>query len=552
MRKIALRVLGEVREEPLRIGELAGRLDKSQGWISDVVAELEKKNLVVKNRRVKLADTYEALLLDQLQDSYNLVKVLAGKREDILKDMLVDPKTAGDLELRGFPKSTVYKTLKDLKAAGVIRRSAEGFHITDQTLKSFLKARTVSRDRNVYSVDGEHMLIVKTSEGEEGKPTAFSAFGRYGVEYYPNKGYFYQGDKKLGAENILVHSVLCAEDKKQMSMCGVFYLKNKGHLDMEKLWKLSEKWNCMERLTDLLAFLDRREVKRNELFLPWREFVQIAGDYDLELRRKHPRERLTDCLESAGGLLEEKMDVYLIGGANLILRGLKDSTKDIDVILRDKDDFDRLLEALKKQGYEEKLELERLYEEFEPRSVLERKGSPRWDIFVESVAGYIQLTEDMRVRSEPTVESENLKLHLLAPTDIFLFKAITDREGDLEDIVLLTRLEEIDWEELFREIKEQEYLTGKYLSFPVLDTLDILSEMYDIDVPIRNRLASYCLENALLLTLEEPGTIKDLREELDFPEHQIYNKLRKLEDEGRVRVDRSGKLNEYVTKEFHQ
>jgi len=32
---------------------------------------------------------------------------------------------------------------------------------------------------------------------------------------------------------------------------------------------------------------------------------------------------------------------------------------------------------------------------------------------------------------------------------------------------------------------------------------------------------------------------------MDFPDHQIYNKLRKLEEEGQITVDRSGRLKTY-------
>ena len=54
-------------------------------------------------------------------------------------------------------------------------------------------------------------------------------------------------------------------------------------------------------------------------------------------------------------------------------------------------------------------------------------------------------------------------------------------------------------------------------SFAVLDILDVLKERYDIVAPITDRLVSYCLENALLVSLEDPKTIEDLRKELDFP-----------------------------------
>jgi hypothetical protein len=137
-------------------------------------------------------------------------------------------------------------------------------------------------------------------------------------------------------------------------------------------------------------------------------------------------------------------------------------------------------------------------------------------------------------------------VHLLSLTDIFVFKSITEREGDLEDVALIAQQADLDWEGIFEEIKTQEDRTDRFFSFAVLDTIDVLEERYDIVAPITDRLVSYCLENALLVSLEEPKTIEDLREELDFPDHRIYNKLRQLEDDGLITVDRSGRLNRYL------
>ncbi|MFO7966963.1 MAG: hypothetical protein R6U44_05130 [Archaeoglobaceae archaeon] len=79
-----------------------------------------------------------------------------------------------------------------------------------------------------------------------------------------------------------------------------------------------------------------------------------------------------------------------------------------------------------------------------------------------------------------------------------------------------------------------------------MDTLDLLAERYNIQTPIHNQLISYCLERALILSLDEPKTVKELRKELKFPQHQIYNKLRKLEREDKIKVGRSGRLNQYT------
>jgi hypothetical protein len=196
-------------------------------------------------------------------------------------------------------------------------------------------------------------------------------------------------------------------------------------------------------------------------------------------------------------------------------------------------------------GYQERRDLEDVYEQLAPNLVLEKEGFPRWDIFVDVVADALHLTGGMEERSEGEQAFGNLHLRLLSLTDIFVFKAVTDREGDLEDAALIARQGAVDWQQVLDEVERQEEQTGQYVSFAVLDTLDLLADRYGIEAPIRSSLASYCLENALLLTLDEPKTIEDLREELDFPDHQIYNKLRKLENEGAIDVDRSGTLNAY-------
>ncbi len=104
---------------------------------------------------------------------------------------------------------------------------------------------------------------------------------------------------------------------------------------------------------------------------------------------------------------------------------------------------------------------------------------------------------------------------------------------------------EVEWDELFQEIKKQESAGEINYSSSVLATLDILKDRYGLESPIMNKLSSYCLEKSLLFSLKEEKTIKELKEMIDFPSYQIYNKLRKLEKEGVIEVNRDGKLNKY-------
>lgn len=545
MRRVEAEILKELDNHDRTVTELAERVEKSPGWVSEVVGDLAARNLVDKNGGVRIGDAYEARSLRALMGEYDIEQLLSGKREEILRSLAEQPQTPAELELQGFASSTVYQALNGLETAGVLTETEDGaYQVTSDQLLEYLKATTASPP-NEFRAAGQR-IVASPADDEVGQPTAFSAFQRYGVDYYPVADYRYVGDEDLSIEAVLVHAVKFAADQKQMSICAVFYLHHRDILEQDRLWALAKTWDCVETWADLLAFLDQRDVQQPDRFPSWDEFISLAREYDVYPRGHHPATSLEDGLQQVGDALESETSVYLLGGANLILRTLKDTTKDIDVVVTDDTILGRLTETLGDLGYEERTDLERVYETLHPSVIVERQGFPRWDIFVDVVADALHLTEQMQSRVDETRGFGNLTVHLLAPGDIFLFKSITEREGDLEDAALLARQAAIDWDALFTELDRQESLTGEYLSFAVLDTLDILDDRYGISPPIHDRLVSHCLENALLVTLDEPQTIRDLRAVLEFPDHRIYNTLRRLEDEDRIAVDRGGKLNEYV------
>jgi predicted transcriptional regulator len=545
MRDVELRIIDCLRNRAYSVGELADAIDTSQSWTSEVVGDLESAHLVDRTDGVQLATTYEVSLLAELLDRYALEKVLTGTKEDILVALLGGPKTISALQTQGFAKSTLYKHLNEIQETGAIAQTDDGYAITDDTLRSFLEARTRTTPfETAYHANGDR-LVATSKDTINGTPTAFSAFTRYGVDYHPAKTYVYQGDRSLELPEILIHAVTVAETKKQMAMAGVFYLTHRATLNANDLWRLANRWECVEKWADLFAYIDQRAVHHEELFLPWAEFIDLANEYGVYPRGHHPEDSLRRGFEELGDHLETPVDVYLLGGGNLILRGLKDSTKDVDLVVADGQTFFAIAESLQELGYEERGELEAAYNQLDPSLVLEKDGFPRWDLFVETVAGQLQLTSAMIERCDQSFEYGNLHVHLLSLSDIFVFKSITEREGDLEDAALIARQADLNWASIFQEITTQEDRTGQFFSFAVLDTLDVLDDRHNIVAPITDRLVSYCLENALLVSLNTPKTIEDLRAELDFPDHQIYNKLRKLEDDGQITVDRSGRLNTY-------
>jgi len=82
----------------------------------------------------------------------------------------------------------------------------------------------------------------------------------------------------------------------------------------------------------------------------------MASSYDKITRR----EVVNELFEQLGQVLDRKVQVLLIGGAVLLEQGLRDSTKDIDVVCRNENDKETLLFSARRG-----LDLDAVYEEIE-------------------------------------------------------------------------------------------------------------------------------------------------------------------------------------------
>jgi len=225
----------------------------------------------------------------------------------------------------------VYKSVRDFEELGVVGVREGNYFIISAELKEFLKA-TSHLDPEI----DKKIIIVKAGRGEEGAiETAFSKFSEYGVEYYPKDRYLYKGDEEqLTINHILAHAIALAEDKKQFAICGIFYLKNRDKIDDKAVREEVSKYDCLDRWLDMKAYISGggslEGVKNRELFLPWVEFVDKARVYGLNPdKNKYPTMNLEKQFELLGERIKREVTVYLLGGANLIFRSLKDATKTV-------------------------------------------------------------------------------------------------------------------------------------------------------------------------------------------------------------------------------
>ncbi len=145
------------------------------------------------------------------------------------------------------------------------------------------------------------------------------------------------------------------------------------------------------------------------------------------------REYLKREMERLDGLLSDCVNIYIIGGGAMSFQNLKDATKDIDVIVGSGIEMERLGNALARIGYFIPA-IRGPYKQMQASLIMENQDGFRWDIFVNAVCGGLSLSSSMKERALTLFSMDRLSVHMLSLEDIFVFKSVTSRERDREDI----------------------------------------------------------------------------------------------------------------------
>jgi hypothetical protein len=130
--------------------------------------------------------------------------------------------------------------------------------------------------------------------------------------------------------------------------------------------------------------------------------------------------------------ITKKAIIYMIGGGALMKRKMKSMTKDIDIVVDSETEFNNVQAALRKARFETILPTKG-YERLELSQIFVRDDF-RIDLFCRKVCGRFSLSENMKGRSDrDVIQTRSIELRVCSPEDIFLFKTMTERDGDLDD-----------------------------------------------------------------------------------------------------------------------
>ena len=174
-------------------------------------------------------------------------------------------------------------------------------------------------------------------------------------------------------------------------------------------------------------------------------------------------------LKLIGTALKNRIEGFIIGGSAMMFYGIKNSTKDIDMVFFSETARKKAIDALEEMGFYKKY--------FRDKDIfLLERNDLRLDMFLKNVIKF-RISPAMMERKKEVHEFGNLIAMIPSPEDIILLKCATDREGDRLDAKSIIERFDIDWNIIIEEIIWQNKDAKKPLSVFLYDFLLELKEM---------------------------------------------------------------------------
>lgn len=196
----------------------------------------------------------------------------------------------------------------------------------------------------------------------------------------------------------------------------------------------------------------------------------------------------------------------------MAMEGMKSGTRDLDVIVADAESHRILVHSLNECGYTEvqSQDLNLPYQKLSATALQNTYGL-RWEIFIKVVGKKLSLSNSMKGRASTLHSGDFLMAYGISREDIFLLKAMTERERDLEDMSLIAK-SGIDYEVVFEECVGQSEINGEghIWEASLNEKLKELEEQYGVYTPIRKKLEKIAEEKMLITPIKRVLSKKNL------------------------------------------
>ncbi len=134
--------------------------------------------------------------------------------------------------------------------------------------------------------------------------------------------------------------------------------------------------------------------------------------------------------------LNESIKLFAIGGTAMILKSIKEATKDIDFLTTES--YENIKKLFNLAGLKE--------ENADKICNIWRLGKTRIDIFYDGFIMGIPFPDDWKEKSEKIKEIGKINLYILNWNDIIITKISRSEKRDIEDIIKIIKSQNIDFE----------------------------------------------------------------------------------------------------------
>lgn len=549
-----IRTLLTLLQGPNNTKEISAAIGSTNSRANQIVKSLILNGFLVrKDGLIEYAPTAHASLFRRIAKRYDTTKLLSDSKEAVAITLL-ESKNLQEIQVQtGLSYWTLRRVLSIMMETGAVTEDDAKYRLTnDEDLRLFLKLWREEKQKRLVEPYAEieyssHSTILKKvppGKNATGSLTAFSVFGVYGLEIRSLYDYYVQPERVLGIEDVLAHAMVFSINPVELTDCAVFYAKNRNHIDLGRLRSIAKSFNIEDVAIDLENYVRDMTISRPGRFLPWGEFAEKARLYNITPEHFLPPLASPDFMNLLSSNLDEDVDLYILGGEAMRIRGLKRATKDIDVLVEDRRTFTYIVKALHTLGYKDATEGENSQADkrLNPSGIFIKNASPRVDIFVKRIMNTFTLTESMKTRSS-SQEIGLLRLHIIGNEDLFLLKSITEREGDLYDMAQLAKVGGFNWIIVLQELYNQERETDRHYCRDLLDSIEVVEKMTSIKAPIHRKLASHVLDQSIYELVEQgkAETKSQLKRYIAYPEYSLSNSIRRLVKEGRIK-EKNGRL----------
>jgi predicted transcriptional regulator len=559
----AINLLKAVKNGTTNTKDLMKIIGVKEWQFNTLVKDLIEDNYVEKvNSSINLGENSKIILFRDIANKFDIEKLLHDSNEIVFMNLTM-PITINALQqTTKLSLRTVQRSISELQSIGAIQKEANGqITINSDHHQLYLFAELLRREKEREGVESYSEIIYKDAQrilkkvpkgkSAEGELTGFSLFSDYGIKYITTHDYYIKQEVPIHLQDVLVHAILASvkdHDKNGITMATLFYLKNRERMDPIGIRTAARSFGIFDIWIDIEGFIRNNELKHPDLFPSRQEFEEKAILYDISRDFYTLPVAYPDLFTDISKNLETEAELYLFGGENMRLKGLKAATKDCDIAVVDEGSFRATVDALKKMGYQSinKSKFSQDDLRVDPSDMLVHASRSRVDIFKTVIARKLILSERMRRRAK--IENYGkLKLGIIKNEDVFLLKGVTLREGDIHDMTKIAQSEGFDWKIVFEELVAQEDDTSMNFSSIFLESLDDLRDQTGIRPPFYKKLISRVLTHEinqlvrkgkvsleyLVDVLQGDGiTEKTIRNKVDYLERKKF--LAKINERGEV------------------